>query len=64
MSANYNNFHTLGLHALVNNAGICVFGEFDFCTLSQIEDQIDINLLGTIRLTKLILPLLIKSKGN
>lgn len=32
--------------------------------MDQIHDQIDINLLGTIRLTKLTLPLLIQSKGR
>nr|XP_027200186.1 D-beta-hydroxybutyrate dehydrogenase, mitochondrial-like [Dermatophagoides pteronyssinus] len=52
------------LHALINNAGICVFGEFDFQTFKQIESQINVNFLGTIHLTKLLLPMIIKSKSR
>lgn len=52
------------LHALVNNAGISVFGEFDFCTVKHIEDQININLLGPILLTKSFLHILIRDKAR
>ncbi|OTF78391.1 11-cis retinol dehydrogenase-like protein, partial [Euroglyphus maynei] len=52
------------LYALINNAGICVVGEFDFQTFKQIENQININFLGTINLTKHLLPIIIKSKGR
>jgi len=47
----------------VNNAGVCVFGELDFSTDDQIEEQVNINLIGTVALTKKLLPLLIQSKG-
>lgn len=49
---------------LVNNAGILTYGEFDWLTSSQIEDQIEVNLKGTIRLTRAILPFIIESKGR
>ena len=47
-----------GLFALINNAGVCVCGEFDWQTWTQIEDQVNVNILGTLRVTKLFLPLL------
>ncbi|KAH7646455.1 11-cis retinol dehydrogenase-like protein [Dermatophagoides farinae] len=52
------------LHALINNAGICVVGEFDFQTFKQIEKQINVNFLGTINLIKYLLPIIIKSQGR
>jgi len=53
-----------GLYALINNAGICVCGEFDWQTWAQVESQISVNLLGSLRVTKLALPLLKKAKGR
>lgn len=47
----------LQLSALVNNAGRMVFGEFEWQTASQIEQQINVNLLGTMRMTHVMLPL-------
>jgi len=47
-----------GLYALINNAGICVCGEFEWQTWSQIENQINVNILGTLRVTKAFLQLL------
>lgn len=43
--------------ALVNNAGVMCFGEFEWQTSEQFEMQINVNVLGTMRLTKKLLPL-------
>lgn len=53
-----------GLYALINNAGVCVCGEFDWQTWHQIQKQIDVNLLGTLRVTKYCLPLLKAGEGR
>lgn len=50
----HNDYH---FTALVNNAGVMCFGEFEWQTWSQIEMQINVNLLGSMRLTKELIPL-------
>lgn len=50
--------------ALVNNAGVMCFGEFEWQLPSQIEMQINCNLLGTMRLTRQLLPLLRQHRGR
>ncbi|EZA51210.1 hypothetical protein DMN91_012826 [Ooceraea biroi] len=54
----------LMLHALVNNAGVMVFGEFEW----QIDDfakyQVDVNLLGTMRFTRELLPIIRKDQSR
>jgi short-subunit dehydrogenase len=51
------------LRALINNAGVMIFGEFEWQTERHIQHQIDVNLLGTMRVTKSFCPLLRKYKG-
>jgi len=53
-----------GLYALVNNAGVCVCGEFDWQAWSQVERQLQVNLVGCLRVTKLSLPLLKHCQGE
>lgn len=53
-----------GLWAVVNNAGIAVFAETEWCTMEYYEKVIGVNLLGTIRVTKACLPLVRKAKGR
>jgi len=53
-----------GLWAVINNAGVCVCGEFDWQTMDQMERQIGVNVLGTMRVTKIFLPLLKIGKGR
>jgi 3-hydroxybutyrate dehydrogenase len=53
-----------GLYALVNNAGVCVCGEFEWQTWSHIAKQVEVNLLGTLRVTKHCIPLLKAGKGR
>ena len=49
---------------MVNNAGVCVCGEFEWQTWSQMEQQVNVNLLGALRVTKYCLPLLKAGQGN
>lgn len=48
----------LSLAALVNNAGVLVFGEFGWQTPRQVSLQLDVNLAGTMNATRAFLPLL------
>ncbi|CAH0550685.1 unnamed protein product [Brassicogethes aeneus] len=52
------------LYALINNAGVMVFGEFEWLTEKLIENQINVNLCGTMRLTKAFCPMLRKYQGR
>lgn len=54
----------LSLHCLINNAGVCIVGEFDWFTLDQIEKIINVNLIGTLRTIKLFLRLIIRYKSR
>ena len=49
---------------MVNNAGIMIFGEVEWLTEKHIASQINVNLLGTIRITKSMCPLLRKYNGK
>jgi len=53
-----------GLTALINNAGIVVSGPLEFITISDMQLQIETNLIGTLRVTQAALPLLRKAKGK
>jgi len=53
-----------GLWAVINNAGICVCGEFEWLTWEHCESMININLLGAARLTKAALPVIKANKGR
>lgn len=54
----------LVLHAVVNNAGVMVFGEFEWLTEQLIQHQIDVNLLGTLMFSNAICPVLRQHKGT
>jgi NAD(P)-dependent dehydrogenase (short-subunit alcohol dehydrogenase family) len=47
-----------GLHALVNNAGICIVGPVEFISLEMWRRQLDVNFFGVIAVTQIMLPLL------
>ena len=49
---------------MVNNAGIAVFAETEWCNMDAYERVIGVNLLGTIRVTKACLPLVRKAHGR
>ena len=47
--------------ALVNNAGFMCFGDFEWLTPELLQRHVDVNLLGTMKLTHALLPLLRQS---
>lgn len=50
--------------ALINNAGVMVFGEFDWITDKLMKHQVDVNILGTMRLTRAFISLLRDHHGK
>lgn len=52
------------LWALVNNAGLLVYGHFDWQLESQIKAQLEVNLMGVMRVTKTFLPLIRRAEGE
>lgn len=54
----------LDFWCLVNNAGVAVYAETEWCPLESYTKMIEVNLIGVIRVTKLFLPLVRKSKGR
>lgn len=57
-------FGSTVFYALLNNAGVMVFGETEWQTEKLISLQLDVNLSGAIRVTKHFAPLLRKFKGK
>ncbi|XDV46898.1 hypothetical protein PO909_016702 [Leuciscus waleckii] len=53
-----------GLWAVVNNAGISTFGEVEFTSMDTYRQVSEVNLWGTIRVTKAFLPLIRRAKGR
>ncbi|KAF3703641.1 D-beta-hydroxybutyrate dehydrogenase, mitochondrial [Channa argus] len=53
-----------GLWAVVNNAGISTFGEVEFTSMDTYKQVSEVNLWGTIRVTKAVLPLIRRAKGR
>lgn len=60
----YQNLSQKGLWALINNAGVAVFAETEWCRMDAYNKVIGVNLLGTIRVTKACLPLIRKAQGR
>ncbi|XP_040207246.1 D-beta-hydroxybutyrate dehydrogenase, mitochondrial-like [Rana temporaria] len=58
------NLPAKGLWGIVNNAGISKWGRFDWHTIEEYRRILDINLLGSIRITLAFSPLIQKSKGR
>lgn len=53
-----------GLWAVVNNAGVSTFGEVEFTAMDTYKQVSEVNLWGTIRVTKAVLPLIRRAKGQ
>uniref|UniRef100_A0A3P8WRJ0 3-hydroxybutyrate dehydrogenase, type 1 n=1 Tax=Cynoglossus semilaevis TaxID=244447 RepID=A0A3P8WRJ0_CYNSE len=53
-----------GLWAVVNNAGISTFGEVEFTAMDTYKQVSEVNLWGTVRVTKAVLPLIRRAKGR
>ena len=49
---------------MINNAGIAVFAETEWCTMDAYQRAIGVNLMGLIRVTKAFLPLVRRAKGR
>lgn len=47
-----------GLRGVVNNAGICVVGPVEFVALDDWRHQFEVNVLGAVAVTQVMLPLL------
>ncbi|XP_072931541.1 D-beta-hydroxybutyrate dehydrogenase, mitochondrial [Epargyreus clarus] len=52
------------LHAVVNNAGVMTVGDFEWLTPKIIENTINVNLLGSMRVVSAFLPELRKSASS
>ncbi|KAG1652181.1 D-beta-hydroxybutyrate dehydrogenase, mitochondrial [Nymphon striatum] len=53
-----------GLHALINNAGVAVYADFDWQKMEHCEMVINVNLLGSIRVTKHFLKVITRKTGR
>ena len=56
--------HFLGLDGLVNNAGIAIPGLIEWQSIELMKKTFEVNYWGTVRVTKIMLPLLKKSRGR
>ncbi|XP_077480603.1 D-beta-hydroxybutyrate dehydrogenase, mitochondrial [Stigmatopora argus] len=54
----------LGLWALVNNGDVSTFGGVEFASMDAYKEVSEVNLWGTIRVTKALLPLIRRAKGR
>lgn len=52
------------LWAVVNNAGMGMISEIEWCSVDQFQRIMDVNVLGVVRVTKAFLPLLRHSHGR
>ena len=53
-----------GLHCLVNNAAVLVFGETLWQTEEQVRWQTDVNYWGPVRLSRAVMPLLTMTRDR
>lgn len=53
-----------GLYAVINNAGVGVFGPMIELSEADLDFQFDVNVYGPYRVTKAFAPLLIESQGR
>lgn len=52
------------LHGLVNNAGVAVAGPLEFLPPDELRRQLEVNVVGQLRMTQLCLPALRASRGR
>jgi NAD(P)-dependent dehydrogenase (short-subunit alcohol dehydrogenase family) len=52
------------IDVLVNNAGYAAVGALEDLSIKEIQDQLDTNLLGTMRVTQQVLPIMRKQGGG
>lgn len=54
----------MGLHGLVNNAGVAILAPLAEASESEIEFLFDVNIYGPYRMTKAFAPMIVASKGR
>ena len=52
------------LHGLVNNAGVAVAGPLEFLPPEELRRQLEVNVVGQLRMTQLCLPALRAARGR
>lgn len=52
------------IDGLVNNAGILSHVPFDEMTIDEIQRQIDVHVFGTVRMTQVLWPELVRARGS
>lgn len=52
------------LHGLVNNAGIAVAGPLEFLPAEELRRQLEVNVVGQLRVVQMLLPALRASRGR
>jgi len=52
------------LDGLVNNAGVAVAGPLEFLAADELRRQLEVNVVGQLRMTQLALPVLRKARGR
>ncbi len=55
---------TDGLAGIVNNAGIVVAGPLEFLPPEHVREQLDVNVLGVLRVTQAFMPLIRQGHGR
>src|SRR5687768_13520662 len=53
-----------GLNGLVNNAGIALGGPLEFLPIEVWRNQLEVNVIGQVAVTKALMPLLRQGKGR
>ncbi|MEM7348934.1 MAG: SDR family oxidoreductase, partial [Chloroflexota bacterium] len=53
-----------GLDGLINNAGIAIGGPLEFLPIQNLQQQLEVNVVGQIAVTQAFLPLLRKAQGR
>ncbi|XP_072490551.1 short-chain dehydrogenase/reductase family 9C member 7-like [Notamacropus eugenii] len=53
-----------GLWGLVNNAGLALCGKMEWIPFDELKNVIDVNVLGSVRTTLKLLPLIKKTQGR
>ena len=61
---NFSYILSTGLDGVVNNAGIAVPGLLEWQSIDFMKKTFEVNLWGMVRVTKIMLPLLKKSRGR
>ena len=53
-----------GLQGLVNNAGIVISGILEFADIDQLRNQLEVNLIGNVAVTRAFLPAIRRAEGR